>query len=69
MKKLELIYEEIELKRNLNEEMRLETDLEFQPIEIMKLNKKYKVLMFSTKMRGKKAFEAEQKIREFKKLI
>ena len=40
MKKLELIYEEIELKRNLNEEMRLETDLEFQPIEIMKLNKK-----------------------------
>ena len=49
--------------------MRLETDLEFQPIEIMKLNKKYKVLMFSTKMRGKKAFEAEQKIREFKKLI
>ena len=40
VKKLELIYEEIELKRNLNEQMRLETDLEFQPIEIMKLNKK-----------------------------
>ena len=35
----------------------------------MKVNKKYNVLMFSTKMRGGKAFEAEQKIREFKKLI
>ena len=35
----------------------------------MKVNKKYNVLMFSTKMRGGKAFEAEQNIREFKKLI
>ena len=34
-----------------------------------KLNKKYNVDMFSTKLRGGKAFAAEQKIREFKKLL
>ena len=49
--------------------MRLETDLEFQQREILKLNKKHNVLMFRTKIRGRKAFAAEQKIREFKKLI
>ena len=58
-------YEEIEPKRNMNEQMRLQTDLEFQQRKIMKLNKKYNVLMFSTKIRGGKAFSAEQKIREF----
>ena len=35
----------------------------------MKLNKKYNVLMFSTNIRNGKAFAAEQKIREFKKLL
>ena len=69
VKKLELFYEEIEPKRNMNEQMRLQTDLEFQQREIMKLNKKYNVLMFSTKIRGGNAFAAEQKIREFKKLL
>ena len=49
----------------MNKQMRLQTDLEFQQREIMKLNKKYNVLMFSTKIRGGKAFSAEQKIREF----
>ena len=33
-----------------------------------KLSKKYNVDMFSTKLRGEKAFAAKQKIREFKKL-
>ena len=69
VKKLELFYEEIEPKRNMNEQMRLQTDLEFQQREIMKLNEKYNVLMFSTKIRGGNAFAAEQKIREFKKLL
>ena len=64
MKKL--FYKEIEPKRNKNKQMRLQTDLEFQQREIMKLNKK---TMFSTKIRGGKAFAAEQKIREFKKLL
>ena len=49
--------------------MRLQTDLEFQQIEIKRLNEKYNVDMFSTKVRGGKAFAAEQKIREFKKLL
>ena len=49
--------------------MRLQPDLEFLQNEIKKLNKKYNVDMFSTKLRGGKAFAAEQKIREFKKLL
>ena len=49
--------------------MRLQTDLEFQQNEIKKLNRKYDVEMFSTRVRGGKAFVAEQKIREFKKLL
>ena len=49
--------------------MRLQTDLEFQQNEIKNLNKKYNVEMFSTRVRGGKAFAAEQKIREFKKLL
>ena len=68
-KKLALFYEEIEPKGNMNEEMRLQTDFEFHQREIMKLNKKYIVLMFSTKVRDGKVFAVEQKIREFKKLL
>ena len=49
--------------------MRLQTDLEFLQNEIKKLNKKYSADMFSTKLRGGKAFAAEQKIREFKKQL
>ena len=68
-KELALFYEEIEPKRNMNKEMMLQTNLRFQQRKIMKLNKKYNVLTFSTKIRGLKAFAAEQKIREFKKLL
>ena len=49
--------------------MRLQVDLEFQQHEIKKLNNKYNVEMFSTKTHGGKAFAAEQKIREFKKIL
>ena len=49
--------------------MRLQTDLEFQQNEIKNLNNKCNVEMFSTRVRGGKAFAAEQKIREFKKLL
>ena len=66
-KKMELFYEEVNHKRK--EKMRLQTDLEFQQNEIKELNKKYNVEMFSTRVRGGKAFTAEQKIREFKKLL
>ena len=67
-KKMELFYQEINGKRK-SEKMRLQTDLEFQQNEIKKTNKKYNVEMFSTRVRGGKAFAAEQKIREFKKLL
>ena len=48
--------------------MRIQTDLEFRQREIQKLNQKYNVLIFHTKIRGGKEFAAEQKIREFKKI-
>ena len=48
--------------------MRMQNDLEFLKNETKKLSKKYNVDMFSTKLRGEKAFAAKQKIREFKKL-
>ena len=35
-----IFYEEIQPKRNMNEQIRLQTDLEFQQREILKLNKK-----------------------------
>ena len=49
--------------------MTLQTDLEFKQNEIKKLNEQYNVEMFHSKVRGGKAFAAEQKIREFKKLL
>ena len=61
--KMKMFYEEIENKRK--DRMRLQTDLEFQQNEIKKLNKKYNVEMFSTRLRGGKAFAAEQKIRSY----
>ena len=68
--KLELFYKEINSKRDKNDgKMRLQTDLEFQQNEIKKLNVKYNVEMFSSRIRGGKAFAAEQKIREFKKIL
>ena len=66
-KKLRLFYKEIEQKRN--EKMYLQTDLEFKQNAIKNLNKEFNVEMFHTKLRGGKAFTAEQKIREFKKLL
>ena len=67
---MELFYKEIVPKREeTDEKMRLQTNLEFQQNEIKKLNEKYDVDMFGTKFRGEKAFAAEQKIREFKKLL
>ena len=51
------------------ERMRLQTDLEFQQNEIKTLNKKCNVEMLSFHVRGGKAYAAEQKIRDFKKLL
>ena len=68
-KKVEEFYKEIDDKRIKNEKMRLQVDLEFHQNKIKELNKKYNVDMFSTKNRGGKAYAAEQKIREFKKIL
>ena len=66
-KKLRLFYEEINQKRTGR--LRLQTDLEFKQNQIKILNDEFKVEMFHTKVRGGKAFAAEQKIREFKKKL
>ena len=68
-KKMEEFYKETDDKRNKQNIMRLQVDLEFQQNKIKQLNQKYHVDMFSTKVRGGKAFAAEQKIREFKKIL
>ena len=68
-KKMELFYNDIASKREHDKTMRLQTDLEFQQTDIKKLNKKFNVSMFSTKVRGGKSFAAEQKIRKLKKLL
>ena len=49
--------------------MRLQTDLEFNQNKIKELNKKFDVDMFHTQLHGGKAFAAEQKIRELKKIL
>ena len=66
-KKLKMFYDEIKTKRDGR--MTLQTDLEFKQNEIKKLNNEFNVKNFHSKIRGGKAFAAEQKIREFKKLL
>ena len=62
-----LFYNDIKNKRS--GEMRLQTDQEFQQNNTKKLNKEYDLEMYSTKLRGGKAFAAEQKIRELRKSL
>ena len=66
--KLEKFHKEVTSKHK-NKKMRLQTDLEFKQKKIFALNKKYNVDMFSTAVRGGKAFAAEQKLRELKKRL
>ena len=49
--------------------MRLQVDQEFQQVKIKDLNDLNNVEMFSTSLKGGKAFAAEQKIRELKTRI
>ena len=46
--------------------MRLQVDNKFQQVKIHDLNNQNNVEMFTTSIRGGKAFAAEQKIRELK---
>ena len=49
--------------------MRLQTDQELKQRNIERLNEKCNVEMYSTHLRGGKAFAAEQKICKLKKLL
>ena len=49
--------------------MRLQTDQEFKQWKIYGLNKKSNVDVVTTSLKGGKAFAAEQKIREFEKIL
>ena len=66
-KKMELFYNNMQPKRT--GKMCLQTDKEFNQNKIKQLNKKFDVEMYHTELRGGKAFAAEQKIREFKKIL
>ena len=66
-KKLKLFYEDIKQKRTGR--MRLETDLEFKQNQIKKLKHEFNIELFHTEVRSGKAFAAEEKIREFKKIL
>ena len=64
---MKLFYEDVKNKRTGR--MRLQTDLEFKQNEILKLNDEFNMEMFHTRLWGGKAFAAEQKLRQFKKLL
>ena len=49
--------------------MRLQTDQQFKQKNIEELNKKFNIEMYSTHLRCGKAFAAEKKSRELKKLL
>ena len=66
--RLEQFYHQIESKRK-GKEMKLQIDQESQQQKIKDLNEKNNVKMFSTSLRGGKAFAAEQKIRQVKTRI
>ena len=61
-------YKEVKRERK-GKKMRLQVDQEFQQVRIKDLNKQNNVEMFSTSLRGGKAFAAEQEIRELKARI
>ena len=64
--KLKQFYEEVKEKRK-GKKMKLQVGQEFQQLRIKGLNKEHNVEMFSTSLRGGKAFPAEQKVRKLKK--
>ena len=66
--RLEQFYLDVQGKRK-GRRARLQVDKEFQQLKIKDLNKKFNVEMYSTSLRGGKAFAAKQKIRELKKRV
>ena len=68
LQKMKLFYDEVRSKRK-NKRMRLQVDTEFQQVKIKDLKDEKNVEMFTSSVRGGKAFAAEQKIRELKTRI
>ena len=66
--KLEQFYRDVRSKTK-SKKMKLLVDQEFQQVKIKDLNDLNNVEMFSTSLRGRKAFAAEQKIRELETRI
>ena len=64
-KKMKLFYDEAKAKRK-GKHMVVQVDNESQQIKIKDLNDENNVEMFTSSVRGGKAFAAEQKIRELK---
>ena len=63
-----ILYKEVEGKRK-GQKRRPQTDPEYKQSKIFDLNKIFNVHMFSTAVRGGKAFAVGQKLRELKKRI
>ena len=68
MQKLRLFYGDVRHKRK-GKRMRLQVDNEFQRVKIKDLNDENNVEMFTSSVRGGKAFAVEQKIRELEARI
>ena len=68
LQKLKLFYDDVRNERK-RKRMRLQVDNEFQQVKIKDLNDQNNVEMFTTAVRGGKAFAAEQKIRQFQNLM
>ena len=68
VQKMALFYNEVKNKRK-NKPMQLQVDSEFQKVKLKDLNEAHNVEMFTTSLHGRKAFAAEQKIRELKTRI
>ena len=62
---MKLFYDEVRRKRK-GKRMRLHVDNEFQQVKTKDLNDENNIDMFTSSVRGGKAFAAEQKIRELK---
>ena len=68
LQKMKLFYDEVRSKRK-GKRMRLQVDNELQQVKIKDLNDENNIDMFTSSIRGGKAFAAEQKIRELKTRI
>ena len=68
LQKMKLFYDEVRHKSK-GKRMRLQVDNEFQQVRLKDLDDQNNVEMFATSVRGGKAFDAEQNIRELKTRI